>query len=144
MTYIANAMAEGLLKANAKIILWDIVKEAIDQTIDRLSKSTGKKDNIKGLIIDTTNEESIEKSIKESEKFFGPPNVLINGAGGNRGKSAFVDTDISQFEFVLHLNLIAGLVVPTKAMAKYWIDKKIKGAVINMTSMASYVPVSGT
>ncbi|MBN2545918.1 MAG: SDR family oxidoreductase [Spirochaetes bacterium] len=140
---IANAIAEGLLKAKAKVIIWDIVQEAIDQTIERLTEITGEKNNVKGLIVDTTNEESIEKSINETEKFFGPPNVLINGAGGNRGKSAFIDTNISQFEFVLRLNLIAGLVVPTKAMAKYWIKKNIKGSIINMTSMASYVPLSG-
>lgn len=140
---IANSMAEGLLKANAKIILWDIIQDAIDQSIERLSKSTGKKNNIKGVIVDSTNEESTKKAVQESEKFFGPVNALINCAGGNRGKSAFVDMDVSQFEFVMKLNLIAGLVVPTKIIAKYWIDKKIKGSIVNMTSMASYVPLSG-
>ena len=47
------------------------------------------------------------------------------------------------FEFVLRLNLVAGLMVPTKVFASYWIDKKVKGAIINMASMASYIPLSG-
>jgi NAD(P)-dependent dehydrogenase (short-subunit alcohol dehydrogenase family) len=47
------------------------------------------------------------------------------------------------FEFVLKLNLVAGLMIPTKVFASYWIRGKIWGAIINMTSMGSYVPLSG-
>jgi NAD(P)-dependent dehydrogenase (short-subunit alcohol dehydrogenase family) len=33
--------------------------------------------------------------------------------------------------------------VPTKVTAKYWIDRGIEGSVINLASMASYIPLSG-
>ena len=33
--------------------------------------------------------------------------------------------------------------VPTKVIAAYWIEKKIKGSIINLTSMTSYNPLSG-
>ena len=45
---------------------------------------------------------------------------------------------------MLKLNLLAGCILPTKHVAKYWIDNKIKGAVINIASMSSYNPLSGT
>jgi len=64
----------------------------------------------------------------ETETNLAAPNILINAAGGNRGKSAFVDTDMEQFDFVLRLNLVAGLMVPTKVMAAYWIEKKTRGS----------------
>jgi NAD(P)-dependent dehydrogenase (short-subunit alcohol dehydrogenase family) len=67
----------------------------------------------------------------------------VNTAGGNRGKAAFVETDMAQFEFVLKLNLVAGLMVPTKVVCKHWIAKGVKGAIINMASMGSYIPLSG-
>jgi NAD(P)-dependent dehydrogenase (short-subunit alcohol dehydrogenase family) len=38
---------------------------------------------------------------------------------------------------------MAGLMVPTKVVAADWIKKKIKGSIINLTSMASYNPLSG-
>jgi len=85
----------------------------------------------------------VAKAIEATEKAFGPPNLLINGVGGNRGKCAFVDQDMETFEFVLKLNLVAGLMVPTKVFAAYWIKRKIQGGIINIASMASYVPLSG-
>ena len=33
--------------------------------------------------------------------------------------------------------------VPTKVVCGYWIEKGVKGAIINMASMGSYVPLSG-
>ncbi len=140
---IAHAMAEGILNAGAKVILWDIAQDAVDQAKTRLNDTTGKGDNIYTSVVDTTKEDSVKNAITDAEKNAGKPNVLINAAGGNRGKSAFVDTDIETFEFVLKLNLIAGLMVPSKIMAAYWIKNKIKGNIINMTSMASYIPLSG-
>jgi len=41
------------------------------------------------------------------------------------------------------MNLVAGLMIPTKIVRAYWIEKKIKGAIINLTSMASYNTLSG-
>jgi len=51
--------------------------------------------------------------------------------------------DIALFNEVIHMNLLAGLVIPTKYIAAYWIKKNIKGTIINLTSMGSYVPLSG-
>jgi NAD(P)-dependent dehydrogenase (short-subunit alcohol dehydrogenase family) len=33
--------------------------------------------------------------------------------------------------------------VPTKVVCRWWIEKKARGAVINLASMSSYVPLSG-
>jgi NAD(P)-dependent dehydrogenase (short-subunit alcohol dehydrogenase family) len=71
------------------------------------------------------------------------PDILINAVGGNLGKAPLIETDIEQFEKVLHMNLLAGLIIPTKIIAAYWIENNIKGTVINLTSMASYNPLSG-
>jgi len=41
------------------------------------------------------------------------------------------------------MNLVAGLMVPTKVFARYWIEEQIKGNIINLASMSSYKPLSG-
>jgi NAD(P)-dependent dehydrogenase (short-subunit alcohol dehydrogenase family) len=140
---IAGVMAESLLKAGAKVILWDIAQDALDAAKKRLADSTGLGDKISCLVVDAMSEQSVEKAINESASNFSIPNVLINAAGGNKGKTDFIETDMQSFEFILRLNLIAGLMVPTKVMAKIWINKGIKGSIINMTSMSSYIPLSG-
>jgi NAD(P)-dependent dehydrogenase (short-subunit alcohol dehydrogenase family) len=141
---IAAALAAALLKAGAKVALWELQRDAIDEAVSRLTKTVeGAKDRLFGYEVDTGIEDAVTKAIGATEKVFGPPNLLVNGVGGNRGKCSFVDQDMKTFEFVLKLNLVAGLMVPTKVFAAYWIERKIKGAIINMASMASYIPLSG-
>jgi len=141
---IAGAMAETLLKAGARVALWEYQQDALDVQIEKLcTKGDGFRGNVVGVRVDTGNEQGVREAIGSTERVFGPPKILINGVGGNRGTSPVVDTDMETFEFVLKLNLVAGLMVPTKVMAGYWIDRKIKGSIINMASMASYLPLSG-
>ena len=142
---IAGALAAALLKAGAKVALWGHHQSTIDEAITRLKgENQGVEDRLFGYEVDAGNEEALQAAITATEKAFGVPNLLINGVGGTGGgKCTFVDQDMEAFDFVLRLNLIAGLMVPTKVFASYWIRSKIAGAIINMTSMASYVPLSG-
>ena len=140
---IASGMAEAILKADAKVLLWDITAESLDNAKKRLSDATGKGENIYTSLVDAFNEDSVKKAIEDAEKNFGTPDVLINAAGGNRGKSDFINLDVATFESVVRLNLVAGLVVPTKVLAEYWMNKKVKGSIINLASMSSYIPLSG-
>ncbi len=140
---IAGALSETLLNAGAKVALWDIEKKFADSAVERLTDLTGAGDRLLGVEVDAMSEESVQKAIATTEDVFGQVGILINAAGGNRGKSAFVDTDMEQFEFVLRLNLVAGLMVPTKVMAKHWIHNGVEGVIINLASMSSYIPLSG-
>lgn len=140
---LAGGMAEAFLKAGASVSLWDIDAKAIDEAKARLAAQSGAGDRIDGVVVDAMAEASIEAAIAATEKKLGGLDVLVNTAGGNRGKAPFVETDMAQFEFVLKLNLVAGLMVPTKVVCKHWIAKDVKGAIINMASMGSYIPLSG-
>ena len=41
------------------------------------------------------------------------------------------------------MNLLAGLLVPSKIITNYWIVQQIEGNIINIASMSSYNPLSG-
>jgi len=140
---IAGGFSEALLWAGAKVALWDIAPDALEAARKRLTELTGKASNIQCVKVDAMDEASVAAAVAETEKGLGVANVLINAAGGNRGKNPFVETDMKLFDFVMKLNLVAGLMVPTKVVAKYWIDRGIKGAIVNMASMNSYLPLSG-
>ena len=140
---IAGGFSEALLQAGARVALWDIAPDALDAARKRLTDLTGKGSSIQCVKVDAMDEASVAAAVAETEKGLGAPNALINAAGGNRGKTPFVDTDMKQFDFVMKLNIVAGLMVPTKVVAKYWIDRKIKGTIVNMASMNSYMPLSG-
>ncbi len=140
---IAGGFSEALLNAGAKVALWDIAPEALDAARKRLTDLTGKGAAIQCVKVDAMDEASVAAAVAETEKGLGVPNALINAAGGNRGKNPFVETDMAQFELVLKLNLVAGLMVPTKVVCQHWIEQGVKGAVVNLASMGSYVPLSG-
>jgi NAD(P)-dependent dehydrogenase (short-subunit alcohol dehydrogenase family) len=144
---IAGGFAEALLKAGAGVALWGHRQSTIDEAVRRLSGVVpGTRERLVGIQADTGNAAAVTGALAATEKASGPPNLLINGVGGTggpKGKSAFVDTDMEVFESALKLNVIAGLMIPTKLVAAYWIERKIRGSIINMTSMSSYVPLSG-
>ncbi|MGA2975474.1 MAG: SDR family oxidoreductase [Spirochaetia bacterium] len=140
---IAGALAEALLKAGGSVSLWDISQRDAEAAAARLTDATGAGARIMPLAVDTTDEASVRAAAEKTEQRLGGLHVLINCAGGNRGQTRFLDLNVKQFEDILRLNLVAGLVVPTKVVAARWIQNKIKGCIINMASMASYIPLSG-
>jgi NAD(P)-dependent dehydrogenase (short-subunit alcohol dehydrogenase family) len=140
---LAGAIAEALLNAGAAVSLWGRAAESLDKAEEKLSNLTGMSGNIYKMVVDTGEVDAVKDALYATEERTGPPDILINGVGGNIGKSPFIETDPEQFESILKLNLVAGLLVPTKVFAGRWIDKKIQGSVINIASMCSYIPLSG-
>jgi NAD(P)-dependent dehydrogenase (short-subunit alcohol dehydrogenase family) len=108
-----------------------------------MNKIPGSEGQVAGLKVDTGKEDEVDAALSETVTSFGIPDILINGVGGNIGKSPLVEQDMELFQKVLHMNLVAGLMIPTKVFADYWIKNEVKGCIINLTSMASYNPLSG-
>ncbi len=140
---IARAMGDALLRAGANVSLWDIHGGCMEEAKEALDESTGQGGRIFCCVVDALSEKSVSDALEQTVKDAGGLDILVNTAGGNRGKSSFLETDMAQFELVLKLNLVAGLMVPTKVVAGYWIKAGVKGSIINMASMGSYVPLSG-
>jgi NAD(P)-dependent dehydrogenase (short-subunit alcohol dehydrogenase family) len=141
---IAGALAEAFLKAGANVALWNRSSGSMEAVAEAVRAACPESaDSLAAVVADTGNEEAVKAALEETVKRFGRVDILINGVGGNKGKGAFVDVDIALFEDVLRLNLLAGLVIPTKIVAAWWIEKKIAGSIINMSSMTSYIPLSG-
>ena len=140
---IGTVMSEALLKAGANVVIWSRTQASVDQAIEKLGTSAELSARLDGNQVDTGSESDVATALKTAVARFGNPEILINAVGGNFAKSSIPETEIDQFEKVLHLNLIAGLMVPTKIVTAFWIENKIKGAIINLTSMSSYNPLSG-
>lgn len=140
---LCSAMAQGLARAGANVALWDIRPEAMKAKADVIGKACGDASRIACVQVDLMKEDSIVSALGQSVRKFGRVDILLNGAGGNRGKGPLIDVREEDFNFVLKLNLLAGCILPTKHVAKYWIDNDIKGVIINIASMAGFNPLSG-
>ena len=140
---IALALAEAFLEAGARVAIWSRRQETVDAALERLGSDAGRRGRLCGVQADAGQEAAVDAALEATVAALGAPTVLLNGVGGNRGKGAFNDIDVPLFEEVLRLNLVAGLVVPTKRTAAFWIARGSGGCIINVASMASYVPLSG-
>ncbi len=140
---IAGALAEAYLKAGARVSLWGHRMESIREARDLLAEKTGLADRIHVMQCDAFSEKDVEKALRSCESEMGPVDILVNAAGGNRSKGSFKDLDVKVFQEVVNLNLVAGLIVPTKVVTRYWEEKNIEGSIINLASMSSYIPLSG-
>jgi NAD(P)-dependent dehydrogenase (short-subunit alcohol dehydrogenase family) len=140
---LAGSIAEAFAKAGAKVSLWVRREEAIEEVrshIMPLAPSAGK---VQVLAVDAGDKARVAAAYDEAEKTLGAPTVLVNAVGGNRGKGPFVDADPAAFEDIIRLNLVAGLLVPSQIFAARWLKAGIKGSIVNIASMGSYVPLSG-
>lgn len=160
---LPKGMAVTLAKAGAAVSIWGRgsshpVQDAVDDVRQSLehadagSPSAGARPPagtsgggplVVGETVDTNDEEAVQRALDSTIEAMGMPNLLINGVGGNKGKSEFVDIDTKLFSEVLEMNLLAGLVIPTKVFTQRWIADGVKASVINVASMTSYVPLSG-
>lgn len=142
---LPSAMASALARAGAKVAIWGRgTHHPVDEAAAKLVKETGlPKEAVIGVTVDTAEEKKVAAALEETEKRLGMPNILVNGVGGNKGKSEFVEIDVDLFEEVLSMNLSAGLVIPLKVFAKRWMETETKASVINLASMTSYKALSG-
>ncbi len=140
---IGTVMSEALLRAGANIVVLSRTKGSIDTFLARFQNDPELRKRVHTIALDCGNEQELEGAYAQATAHFSAPEILVNGVGGNRGKSKFIDIDITTFREVLDLNLTAGLVIPTKVFCRRWIAEGIKGCIINLTSMASYNPLSG-
>ena len=138
LAYITGA-TKGIGRATAVTFAnagWDLILlsrdlEKMEILKDELSDTQSKINLVK---CDLSNENEIEKSVKESIKKYGCPSVLINNAG-----SAFngnlVEMTLKKWQEIIQINLtsvfqICSLIVPQM--------RKNGGLIINVSSHASY------
>jgi NAD(P)-dependent dehydrogenase (short-subunit alcohol dehydrogenase family) len=137
-------MAQALVNAGAHVSLWGRSRSRpIADVAEEIAEVTGCRDSVYSRTVDAGEEAALQEALIKTTEEMGSPTCLINGVGGNRGKSSFNDADIETFREVLDMNIFAGLVLPTRVVSRFWIEKKQKGSIINIASMASYIPLSG-
>lgn len=140
---IGTVMSEALLRAGARVMIWSRSRESLNGALERLREVAAGEAVVAGLQVDAGSEPEVAAALAETVSAFASPDILVNAVGGNIGKAPLVEQDMELFDRVLQLNLAAGLMIPTKVFGGYWIEHGVKGCIINLTSMASYVPLSG-
>ncbi len=152
---LCGVMAEALGAAGVKVALLDINLESAETRARTISKSGG---IAKALQCDVLDKSLVQKCYEEVCRLWGPPDFLINGAGGNdpRGSTSeefysvtrsstptaqsFFDLDPSGFRKVFDLNFMGTFLV-TQVFSKGMVEKG-RGSIVNISSMSAFVPLT--
>mgnify|MGYP001828478142 CR=1 FL=1 len=140
---ICGSMARDLAARGAKVAVLDLVEEAAEKVAASIRDAGGEAIAVKCNVLEL---ESIEAACKQVEEAFGPVDILVNGAGGNK-KEATTSDDMSFFDipadalrFVIDLNLL-GSVLPSQVIGKRMAERD-EGVIINISSMNSFTPLT--
>ena len=131
---LGMAIANGLAKAGAKIVVNDISQEKLDN-----AKKEYEKNGIDATmyLFDVTDDAAVKKYIEIIEKEVGPIDILVNNAGIIK-RIPIIDMSAEDFRQVVDIDLVGPFIV-AKYVAKSMIKRKSGGKIINMNSMMSEV-----
>ena len=140
---LCGTMAKALAAAGAQVAVLDINEQAAVNTVEQIKKGNGQALAIPCNVLD---KESLEKADQQIAEAFGPPDVLINGAGGNK-KEATTSPEMSFFDIptdavrsVFDLNFL-GTFLPCQVFGKHMVEKG-SGVILNISSMNALIPLT--
>lgn len=128
---LGMAIAKGLAESGAELVITDIFKDKLEQSIEEYKKEGYK---ATPYLFDVTNEEEAEEYVKKIIKTHGKIDILVNNAGIIKREMA-VDMKVSDFRKVIDVDLV-GPFIMSKLVAEDMIKRR-EGKVINMCSMMS-------
>jgi len=127
---IGKIMSRLSLERNAKVIIWDINKNNIENTLKELSPLG----NITSYVVDVSDVQQIETTAQKLKKEHGNIDILINNAGIVVGKY-FHEHTAEEIEKTMMINANAPMHVTTNFLSEM-IDQN-SGHICNIASSAS-------
>ena len=122
------AMAKRFLDSGAKVIIWDIDKKTIEQSLKNINNP-----NLSATVIDVTDFEKVSQEVEKitSSKII---DIFINNAGITGKNATVVEYPIDEWKKVLELDLNA-VFYCCKAIVPHMIENNY-GRIVNVASVA--------
>ena len=123
------AVSERFVEAGAKVIIWDIDEEAIKKATDKVNS-----ENLTYQIVDVSDFENINNSLKEIENIHGKIDIFINNAGIAGMNTTVAEYPLDEWKKVINLNLNS-VFYCCKAVVPF-MEKNNYGRIVNIASIA--------
>ena len=130
---IGYACAEALAGDGHRPLLADIKEDAVRAAAARLGNGAA------GFTCDMGDADAITALFDRVERDYGPVSVLVNNAGMAL-PGDFLAYDLGDFQRVISVNLV-GVFAATQRAARTMVERGIKGAVVNMSSINAQVAI---
>ncbi len=140
---LCGAMSKALADSGARVAVLDVNLEAAQNVAAQITAAGGVAE---GMQTDVLSLESLQQTAAAIHKQWGPVDILINGAGGNRAQataspdSSFFDIPADAIQWVFNLNCL-GTILASQTFVRDMVERK-SGVVINIASMAGIRPLT--
>jgi NAD(P)-dependent dehydrogenase (short-subunit alcohol dehydrogenase family) len=152
---LCGCMAQALAERGVKVAVLDLNPENARARVSGIEAAGGE---AKAFACDVLNEAQLEDVYEQVKAAWSPPDILINGAGGNNPKgstsveflepeqldepqvTSFLDLQLDGFRSTFDLNFL-GTFLPTKIFCRGMIEKGA-GTILNMASMSALAPLT--
>jgi len=129
-TGLGKSMATYFLKLGANVVICSRRIEVLENTAKELSELTG--GNILPAVCDVRKTDQIENVIAQAIEKFGKVDGLVNNSAGNF-ISPTERLSYKAVDVVVDI-VLRGTYYFTLALGKYWIENKIKGNILNIST----------
>jgi NAD(P)-dependent dehydrogenase (short-subunit alcohol dehydrogenase family) len=130
---IGRAIADVFLREGASVMLADLDARRVARTAEELGANyPGKVAWTSG---DQSKQEDATRFVSDAEAQLGLPDILAN-AHGIFPNCSMLDVTVEEWDSVFNVNT-RGSMLTCQAIARRWIEQKVKGAVINISSGAA-------
>ncbi|MGN1282519.1 MAG: SDR family NAD(P)-dependent oxidoreductase [Limosilactobacillus sp.] len=135
---IGFAIAKKFIKSGCNVIIAGRHSEKLIQCCNILENMGGE---AKWIILDFNKPASFTAEIEKAVQFYGHIDILVNSAGVHSTKSLtnFYNITKEEYDNILNTNL-RGTYFISQVVAKYMIDNKIKGHILNISSSTGAEP----
>lgn len=130
---MGKGMAIRFAKEGARVVITGRTKEKLEEAKLEIEQFPGQ---VLSVQMDVRNIDDIQKMIEHIDEKFGRIDILINNAAGNFICPA-EDLSVNGWNSVINI-VLNGTFYCSQAIGKYWIEKGIKGNIINMVATYSW------
>ena len=134
---LGGAICETLAQAGAYVAVVGRSQEAGEARVAAIEQAGGTAQFIAADVTSVDDLNSLLKTLNESGH---SPDILVNGAGIN-SPTPFLEISDEEWDRIFNVNL-RSVRSACQVFAKYWLDEKRQGAIINIASMAGMIPLS--
>lgn len=132
---IGFAIAKSFLESGCKVIIVGTNEDKCKKSCEKLGGE------VRYIVFDLKETFKIQELIDTAILIYGKIDILVNSAGIHSTKSLhdYFDVDEEEFDSILTVNLKATYFV-TQLTAKYMVENKIKGHILNISSSVANEP----
>lgn len=135
---IGNAIARAVLDSGGGCVITGRNPETVARCVDQLrSRGQGP---VHGIVLEMQDDDSFPGKYKQIVEMTGGIDILVNNAG-LLNFARFGSTTREDFDAVLHSNL-RGAYMLSQIVAGDWIEKGVKGNILNVCSSSSVRPAN--